>query len=90
MRKVFLDLSDNEARQKANLSKLSERRDILSQNLFTNIVRNESHELTNLLPAKLDHVKNLRKPRMFQNITCRTDRYKKSFIIHYSDNYDRY
>ena len=39
------DLSYNEACQKANLPKLSERRDILSQNLFTYIVRNESHKL---------------------------------------------
>ena len=40
---VFPDLSYNEACLKANLPKLSKRRDTLSQNLFANIVRNKDH-----------------------------------------------
>ena len=43
MRMVFPDLSYNEACLKANLPKLSKRRDTLSQNLFANIVRNKDH-----------------------------------------------
>ena len=74
---VFPDLPYNEACLKANLPKLSGRRDMLSQNLFDNIARNKDHKLAHLLPPKTAHTKNLQKP------TCRTDRFKNSFIIHF-------
>ena len=60
MRVVFPDLPYNEACLKANLPKLSERRDMLSQNLFDNIARNKDHKLAHLLPPKTAHTKNLR------------------------------
>ena len=91
MRMVFPDLPYNEACLKANLPKLSERCDMrLSQNLFDNIARNKDHKLAHLLPPKTAHTKNLRTIRMFEKPTCRTDRFKNSFIIHYSDKYDCY
>ena len=84
-RKNTLLLSYNEACLKANLPKLSEGRDMLSQNLFDNITRNKDHKLAHLLPPKTAHTKKLRTFRAFQKPTCRTDRFKNSFVIHYSD-----
>ena len=90
MRMVFPDLPYNEACLKANLPTLSERRDMLSQNLFDNIARNKDHKLAHLLPPKTAHTKKLRTVRTIQKPTCRTDRFKNSLIIHYSDKYDCY
>ena len=44
---VFPDLPYNEACLKANLPKLSERRDMLSQNLFDNIARHKDPYMSN-------------------------------------------
>ena len=84
---VFPDLSYNEACLKANLPKLSERRDTLSQNLFANIVRNKDHKLAHLLPKRTVHTKDLRTVRTFQNQICRTDHLKKSFIVYHAGKY---
>ena len=54
---VFPHLPYNEACMKANLPKLSERRDMLAQNLFNNIARNKDHKLAHLLPPKTAHLK---------------------------------
>ena len=59
MRMVFPDLPYNEACLKANLPKLSKRRNMLSQNLFDNIAKNKDHKLAHLLPPKTAHTKNL-------------------------------
>ena len=79
---VFPDLSYNKACLKANLPKLSERGDTLSQNLFANIVRNKDHKLAHLLPKKTVHTKDLRTVRTFQNQICRTDRFITRVIVH--------
>ena len=63
---VFPDLPYNEAFLKANLPKLSERRDMLSQNPFDNIARSKDHKLAHLLPPKTAHIKNLRTFRTFR------------------------
>ena len=54
---VFQDLSYNEACLKANLPKLSERRDTLSQNLFANIVRNKDHKLAHICCQKMQYTR---------------------------------
>ena len=90
MRMVFPDLSYNEACLKANLPKLSERRDTLSQSLFANIVRNNDHKLAHLLPKRAVLTKDLRTVRTFQNQICRTDRFKKSFVVYHADKYHYY
>ena len=53
--KVFPDLSYNDAFAETKFSKLGERWEKLSGDLFSNIVKNDNHKLAYLLPPKIQN-----------------------------------
>ena len=59
---------------------LFERRQILNNRLFKEIVEDSFHKLNNLLPSRNSCTANLRKRRMFQLPICKTNRFKNTFI----------
>jgi hypothetical protein len=68
------------ALENANLSSLKQRREKLVAKLFTNIIKDQDHQLNCLLPNKKRSCYNFRKKNAFTLPKCRTDRYKNTFI----------
>ena len=83
MRIIFPGLSYSEAIKKAGIFlSLLDRRDSLSVKLFNDIVSKEDHKLASLLHHMVSsYARRLRDKRCFDIPVCRTDRFKKSFII---------
>ena len=80
LRIIYPDLSYNEALNALDLTTLFERRQILNDRLFKEIVEDSSHKLNNLLPSRNSCTANLRKRRLFQLPICKTNRFKNTFI----------
>ena len=57
---IFSDLSYNEMLAETKLSKLGERWEKLSGDLFSNIVKNDNHELAYLLPPIVNVYRSMR------------------------------
>ena len=72
--------SYNDILEYFNLQTLSERRDEMCTQLFTNIINNPTHKLHKLLPSKHESVYQLRNTRMFEWFETNTDRFKNTFI----------
>jgi predicted HAD superfamily hydrolase len=70
MHVIFPDLSYNDALAETKLSKLDERWEKLSGDLFSNIVKNDNHKLVNLLPPGVNVSRNTRNPRTFEISRC--------------------
>ena len=84
MRIVFPYLSYNEALKEANIPTLFDRREMLSIDLFKDMVDNKNHKLAELLPPRNVCNRNLRNERIFTVPICRTNRFKDSFIMSHS------
>ena len=82
LRIIYPDLSYTEALTKSNLSKLHTRRNELTERLFNDIVQDNSHKLHPLLPVLNSCPKSLRSKRKFLIPLCKTNRYKRSFIMY--------
>ena len=85
---IFLSLTYNEALEEASIPTLLARREALSVKLFNDIVNNKEHKLAGLLPPKTSsYTKRLRRKRTFEIPNCNTDRFRKSFIVHYANSH---
>jgi uncharacterized protein with NRDE domain len=65
MHVIFPYLSYNDALAETKLSKLGERWEKFSGDLFSNIVKNDNHKLAYLLP-RVNVSRNMRNPRTFE------------------------
>ncbi|CAB4023205.1 Hypothetical predicted protein [Paramuricea clavata] len=70
MHVIFPDLSYNDAFAENKLSKLGERWENLSDDLFSNIVKNDNYKLAHLLPPRVNVSRNMRNPRTFEIPMC--------------------
>ena len=70
MHVIFSDLNYNDALAETKLSKLGERWEKLSGDLFSNIVKNDNHKLAYLLPPRVNVSRNMRNPRSFDIPMC--------------------
>ena len=70
MHVIFPDLSYNDALAETKLSKLGERWEKLSGDLFSNIVKNDNYKLAYLLPPRVNVSRNMRNPRTFEISRC--------------------
>lgn len=78
MRIVFPDLKYREALVKAGILTISSRREILSAQLFNDIINDKDHKLAELLlPRSCHYYKHLMNKRLFNTLVCKTDRYRK-------------
>ena len=59
---IFPDLSYNDALAETKLSKLGVRWEKLRGDLFSNIVKNDNHNLAYLLPPRIYVSRNMRNP----------------------------
>ena len=84
MRIIFPHLKYADALKDADISTLFDRRTQLSNQLFKEIINNKDHKLSGLLPLQTHHHNDLRSGRLFNVPVCKTDRFKKSFIISHS------
>ena len=84
MRIIFPHLKYADALKDADISTLFDRRTQLSNQLFKEIINNKNHKLSGLLLLQTHHHNDLRSGRLFNVPVCKTDRFKKSFIISHS------
>ena len=81
------DLSYAEALVALDITSLYERRKALSNALFDQIVRDQSHKLHDLLPPRNGSTYCTRSQRYFKLPICKTNRFKNTFIMANSFNY---
>ena len=81
MRIIFPNSGYIKALEEAGIPTLAGRRDLLSKNLFNDIVITKDHKLVNLLPKRSTNSHQLRNRRVFDTPVCSTNRFKNSFII---------
>ena len=74
-------------RRKMAGKSLYERRKALSNALFDQIVRDQSHKLHDLLPPRNGSTYCTRSQRYFKLPICKTNRFKNTFIMANSFNY---
>ena len=75
-------LSYQEALKKCNIATLYQRRQLLTERLFSEIKDNTCHKLHGLLPSCNLSTVALRRKRAFNVPFCRTNRLKNSFIMY--------
>ena len=80
MRIILPDYKYRDALKIANIATLYDRRESLSLKLLNEIAHTNDHKLATLLPPR-SKCRKLRNNRTFDIPICKTDRYKKSFII---------
>ena len=80
MRIILPDYKYRDALKIAKIDTLYVRRESLSLKLFNEISHTNDHKLASLLPPR-SKCRKLRNNRTFDIPICKTDRYKKSFII---------
>ena len=80
------DLSYAEALVALDITSLYERRKALSNALFDQIVRDQSHKLHDLLPPRNGSTYCTRSQRYFKLPICKTNRFKNTFIMANSFN----
>ena len=81
------DLSYAEALVALDITSLYERRKALSNALFDQIVRDQSHNLHDLLPPRNESIYCTRSQRYFKLPICKTNMFKNTFIMANSFNY---
>ena len=87
MKIIFPTKSYAEALSHSRLLTLEERRQIACDKLFKEIMEDKNHKLHPLLPdPNTDVAYSLRTSRTFKIPKCKTERFKKSFIIAASSN----
>ncbi len=86
MRIIYPELSYRCALQRAGLETLASRRDSLSRELF-NAICEPSHKLNHLLPKTHVTGHNTRSNRKLRAPIIKTERFRKSFIMHSILNY---
>ena len=84
MRIIFPDLKYSSALREARIPTLYDRKERLSCDLFKDIIHKKDHKLASLLPPKNTNCRYLRSIRTFNTPVCKTDRFKKSFMISHS------
>lgn len=67
--------------EESGLSRLSERRQLLTCKLFNEITQDQSHKLRSLLPSENNCKYQLRHKRQLNVPRAKTDRFKNSFIV---------
>ena len=77
---ILPDCKYRDALKIAKIDTLYDRRESLSLKLFNKISHTNDHKLASLLPPR-SKCRKLRNNRTFDIPICKTDRYKKSFII---------
>ena len=77
---ILPDYKYRDALKTANIDTLYDRHESLSLKLFNEISHTNDHKLASLLPPRSEYRK-LRNNRTSDIPNCKTDRYKKSFII---------
>ena len=80
-RTIYPTLSYSEARVALGLPLLSARREELTTRLFDKILQDPNHRLHHLLPPKNECQVTLRKKRTFNVPPCKTNRFKRSFLM---------
>jgi hypothetical protein len=84
---IFPTKSYVEALSHSKLLTLEERRQIACDKLFKEIMEDKNHKLHPLLPdPNTDVAYSLRTSRTFKIPKCKTERFKKSFVIAASSN----
>ena len=78
---IYPTLSYSEARVALGLPLLSARREELTTRLFDKILQDSNHRLHHLLPPKNECQVTLRKKRTFNVPVCKTNRFKRSFLM---------
>ena len=86
---IFPDLHYQEVLEQMNVQTLYNRRETLTEKLFSDIVVNDQNKLNILLPPQNNSDLLSRNTRKFQSPNFKTNRYKNSFIVHNSLRYDR-
>ncbi len=84
LRIIFPSVPYDEALNIAGLQQLNVRRQRLTDKLFNEIVSNDSHRLHSLLPPRNMNDFSLVRNKHKFNANFRTERHKKSFIVHNS------
>ena len=79
---IFPVLSYQEALKECNIATLYQRRQLLTERLFSEIKDNTCHKLHGLLPSCNLSTVALRRKRAFNVPFCRTNRLKNSFIMY--------
>ena len=87
LRIILSDLFYAEALVALDITSLYERREALSNALFDQIVRDQSHKLHDLLPPRNGSTYCTRSQRYFKLPICKTNRFKNTFIMANSFNY---
>ncbi|PFX27209.1 RNA-directed DNA polymerase from mobile element jockey [Stylophora pistillata] len=87
LRMIQPDLSYAEVLVAPDIASLYERREILCDALFDQIVRDENHKLHDLLPPRNKSTYRTRSQRYFKLPICKTNRFKNTFIMANSFNY---
>ena len=81
------DLAYAEALVALDITSLYERRKALSNALFDQIVRDQSHKLHDLLPPRNESINCTRSQRYFKLPIWKTNRFNNTFIMANSFNY---
>ena len=87
LRIIYPTLSYPEALSEAKIDTLFDRRELMTKKLFEDVIDNTEHRLHELLPNKNKSLPNLRRKNYFNVPTCKTNRFRDSFIIHNSRTY---
>ena len=88
LRIIYPDLSYAEALVAAGITSLYERRQVLSETLFDQIMEDPSHKLHDLLPPRNESTYCTRSRGYFELPICKTHRFRKTFIMNHSFNYN--
>ena len=88
LRIIYPDLSYAEALVAADITSLYERRQVLSETLFDQIMEDPSHKLHDLLPPRNESTYCTRSQGYFKLPICKTHRFRKTFIMNHSFNYN--
>ena len=84
---IYPDLTYAEALVAAGITSLYERRKVLSETLFNQIMGDPSHKLHELLPPRNESTYCTRSRGYFELPICKTHRFRKTFIMNHSVNY---
>ena len=81
---IYPELNLKEAIEQAKMTTLRNRREKLSQKLFTSIRENREHKLYHPLPEENSQTYNFRELRRHKLLTINTNRLKNSYIFKYA------
>ena len=88
LRIIYPNLSYAEALVAAGITSLYERRQVLSETLFDQIMEDPSHKLYDLMPPRNESTYCTLSRGYFELPICKTHRFRKTFIMNHSFNYN--